>query len=143
MSDWQAYGNTTAFELRNGLDLEMPTAMTYSPALVSAALASGVVTQAQVDNHVRRFLRTLFTFGFFDRRAYLNSDKQINQAGHAAVTQKIEQQAITLLRNRTHTLPLNARKLSSIALIGPQANRFETGKNTEDVTPFRYSTPLQ
>ena len=143
MSDWQAYGNTTAFELRNGLDLEMPTAQTYDPTLVSAALASGAVTQAMIDDHVRRLLRTLFTFGFFDRPPYRNDDKQIDQAGHAAAAQRIEQSAITLLQNRGRILPLRRRGLSSIALIGPQANRFENGNGTEDVTPFRYTTPLQ
>lgn len=143
MSDWQAYGNTTALELRNGLDLEMPTAQTYNQTLVSAALASGAVTQQMIDDHVRRLLRTLFAFGFFDRPPYVNDDKQIDQAGHAAAAQRIEQAGITLLQDRAHILPLDTRRLSSIALIGPQANRFENGNGTEDVTPFRYTTPLQ
>jgi beta-glucosidase len=140
-SDWQAYGNNTVSELRNGLDLEMPTAMTYSPTLVKAALASGVVAQAQVDDHVRRYLRTLFAAGFFDRAPYANSDAQIDRTGHAAVAQQIEEQGITLLKN-AQVLPLDPARVKSIALIGPQASRFETGGGTDDVTPFTYTTPL-
>ena len=143
MSDWQAYGNTTAFELRNGLDLEMPAANTYSPTLVQAALASGVVSQAMVDDHVRRLLRTLFAFGFFDRAPYVNDDRQINVAAHAAAARRIEEQGMVLLRNQGRILPLRRRALRTIALIGPQANRFESGNGTEDVTPFTYTTPLQ
>ena len=141
-SDWQAYGNTTAFELRNGLDLEMPTAMTYDPNLVRATLATGLVTQAQVDDHVRRYLRTLFAFGFFDRAPYASDDAQIDRSAHAAVAQRLEQGGITLLKNRG-ILPLDSSRVRSIALIGPQANRFENGGGTDDVTPFTYTTPLQ
>jgi len=141
MSDWQAH-HFTVPALQNGLDVEMPTASDYSPMNVQAALASGLVTQAQVDDHVRRFLRMLFAFGFFDRPAYVNNDHQIDTAAHAAVSQQVEESAITLLKN-DRVLPLDASKLHSMALIGPQANRFENGNNAEDITPFTYTTPLQ
>jgi beta-glucosidase len=142
-SDWQAYGNTTAFELRNGLDLEMPTAMTYSPTLVQAAVASGAATQAQVDDHVRRLLRTLFTAGFFDRPPYADNPAQIDQTAHAHSAQQLEEGAITLLKNDSNILPVDPRRLRSIALIGPQANRYENGNGTVGETPFTSTTPLQ
>jgi beta-glucosidase len=142
VSDWQAQ-HWTVFALQNGLDVEMPTAQDYSPTLVQAAIDSGAVTQAQVDDHVRRYLRTLFAFGFFDRAAYRNDDSQIDQQGHAAVAQRIEESGITLLKNSGQILPLNAAKLKSIALIGPQADRFENGGGADDVTPFTYTTPRQ
>ena len=142
VSDWQAQ-HWTVLALQNGLDLEMPTAQDYSPALVQAAIDGGLVTQAQVDDHVRRYLRTLFTFGFFDRAAYVNDDSQIDQLGHAIAAQQIEEAGITLLKNDAHILPLDPTKLSSIALIGPQADRFENGGGADDVTPFGYTTPRQ
>src|SRR5436305_5789406 len=142
-SDWQAYGNTTVSELRNGLDLEMPTAMTYSPTLVQAAVASGAVTQAQVDDHVRRLLRTLFTAGFFDRPAYADNPPQVDQTAHARTTQQLEEGAITLLKNDSGILPLDPGRLRSIALIGPQANRYESGNGTVGETPATFTTPLQ
>jgi len=141
MSDWQAQ-HATVPALRNGLDVEMPTAMDYDPNLVKAALASGLVTQAQLDDHVRRFLRMLFAFGFFDRLPYTNSDAQINALAHARAAQQIEQSGITLLKN-SGILPLSTARTPSIALIGPQANRFENGGGADDVTPFTYTTPLQ
>src|SRR5258708_28286011 len=114
--------------------------MTYSPTLVSAALTTGLVTQAEIDDHVRRLLRTLFAFGFFDRPPYSSDDSQIDKLGHADAAQRIEESAITLLKNQ-RILPLDPR-VKSIALIGPQAHRVETGNGTARVTPFAYTTPL-
>jgi beta-glucosidase len=140
VSDWQAT-HFTIPALRNGLDVEMPTPMDYSPTNVKLAIDTTLVTQAEVDDHVRRLLRTLFAFGFMDRPAYANDDSQIDQAGHAAVAQRIEESGITLLKN-SGILPLGGGT-SSIALVGPQADRFENGGNTDNVVPFTYTTPRQ
>ena len=141
VSDWQAQHDTVD-ALRNGLDLEMPTASDYDPTRVKAAVASGLATQAQVDDHVHRLLRTLFAFGFFDRPAFADDDKQIDVAGHAAIAQHMEEAGTVLLKN-AGILPLDAAKVHSIALIGPQADRFENGNGTDDVKPFTYTTARQ
>ncbi len=76
-------------------------------ARVEAALATGLVSAATLDVRVRDILRTLFAFGFFDRPGYRNDDGQINQSADAGVAQRVEESAITLLRN-TGVLPLRA-----------------------------------
>src|SRR5436190_7722774 len=139
VSDWQSE-HETALALRNGLDVEMPTAFDYSPAFVTAAVTTGLATQAEIDDHVRRLLRTLFAFGFFDRAPYRDDDRQIDRAGHARAAQRLEEQAITLLQDKG-ALPLDARRVHSIALLGPQADRFENGGGADDVTPFTVSPP--
>jgi beta-glucosidase len=141
MSDWQSQ-HFTVMALKNGLDVEMPTASDYSSTNVNAALMSGQVTQADIDDHVRRFLRMLFAAGFFDRAPYINDDKQIDTTAHADVAQQIEESGMTLLKNAA-ILPLDGAKLKSIALIGPQADRFENGAGTENITPFTFTTPRQ
>lgn len=141
VSDWQST-HFTAPALKNGLDLEMPVASDYSKNNVNLALSTGLATQAEVDDHVRRLLRTLFAYGFFDRAAYPQDDHQIDIAGHDRVAQQIEESGITLLKN-SGILPLNPAHQRSIALIGAPADRFENGGNAEDITPFRYSTPRQ
>jgi beta-glucosidase len=115
----------------------------YGPAPVAAALASGAVTQAQLDDHVRRYLRTLFAFGVFDRPAFANDDAQIDKPAHARTAQRVEQSAITLLRNRNGLLPLDAAHLKSIAVIGKVANSFLSGGGSSAVTPFSFVTPFQ
>ena len=69
----------TAASLNNGLDFEPWPGVAYGPAPVNAAIAAGQATDAQVDEHVRRILRTAFQFGFFDRAAYADDDSQIDQ----------------------------------------------------------------
>src|SRR3954447_25613386 len=122
MSDWILATHTfdTTNALNGGLDLEMPFPNAYSPPAVRASLATSQASTATVDDHVRRIVRTLFEFGFFDRDAYSNNDAQIDQAGHALNAQRIEESAITLLENRG-ALPLDASKLKSLAVIGPNA----------------------
>jgi beta-glucosidase len=142
LSDYGAAHDTIA-SLQNGLDFEPWAGEVYGPAPVTAALASGAVTQAQLDDHLRRYLRTLFAFGVFDRPAFANDDAQIDKPAHALTAQRVEQSAITLLRNRNGILPLDAAHLKSIAVIGKVANSFLTGGGSSAVTPFSFVTPFQ
>ncbi|HEX6389462.1 MAG TPA: glycoside hydrolase family 3 C-terminal domain-containing protein [Solirubrobacteraceae bacterium] len=137
MSDWIFATHTweTAKHLLNGMDVEMPLANAYLPLLVRTALATGAVSRGVVDEHVRRILRSLFAFGFFDRAAYRNDDTQIDWGKHAAASQRIAESSITLLRNRDRLLPLDASKLKSIAVLGPQATKFVTGGGSGNVNP--------
>ena len=127
--------------LRNGLDFEPWPGQVYSPASVNAAIASGQATDADVDEHVRRILRTAFAYGFFDRDAYVNDDDQIDKAAHARTAQEIEEAAITLLVNRNRALPLRTSRLRSIAIIGADADGFKTGGGSGAVRPFSFTTP--
>ena len=140
VTDWQAT-HLSALALNNGLDVEMPTAMDYDPRVIAAELATGIVSQAAIDDHVRRFLRTMFAFGFFDRAPFVDDTGRIDVAGHANASQVIEEAGTVLLKN-DGVLPLDPARLRSIALIGPQANRFETGGSADDIIPFTTTTPV-
>ena len=141
LADYGA-AKSTPDSLRNGLDFDPWPGIAYDPALVRATLASGQASQAHVDEHAHRILRTLFAHGFFDRAAYRDDDAQINKAAHLRAVQRIEESAIVLLRNRG-TLPLDAGRLRSIALIGPDADAFKTGAGSAAVVPFSFVTPRQ
>ena len=79
LADYGA-AHDTAASLNNGLDFEpWPGATPTAPTPVGAALATGQLTRPTVDEHVRRILRTLFAFGFFDRPAFPDDDAQIDQ----------------------------------------------------------------
>ncbi len=140
LSDYGAAHNTIA-SLNNGLDFDPWPGFAYSPLLVDVALATGQASTQEVDEHVRRILRTLFAYGFFDRPAFRDDDGQIDKPGHAATAQRIEESAITLLENRRGALPLNASRLRSIAVIGSDADKFKTGGGSGAVTPFSFTTP--
>ena len=92
--------------------------------------------------HVFRVLRTMFAHGVFDRPAYVNDPSRIDESGHAQVTRRIEQSAITLLRNKNSILPLRAGRLGSIAVVGPAATQYVYGGGSSRVRPFFHRTPL-
>ncbi len=142
LSDYGAAHNTVA-SLNGGLDFEPWPGTAYSSGAVTAAVDSGLVSQATLNEHVFRYLRTLFAFGVFDRPAYGDRPGAVQRAAHAADAQKVEDGAITLLRNRKAILPLRTRRLKSVAVIGQEANQFLTGGGSSSVTPYSFVTPLQ
>jgi beta-glucosidase len=134
----------TAGDLNNGLDFvpdQGQADQAYSPQLIQAALLSGQVSRATLDQHVRSILRTLFAYGVFDRPGYPNSDAQIPVANDQATAERIEEGAITLLKN-DGVLPLKPG-IRRIAVIGPYANLFVTGGGSGQVTPRAVVTALQ
>jgi beta-glucosidase len=140
LADYGAAHNTSA-SLNNGLDFEPWPGFTYGPTPVNAALATGQASPQVVDEHVKRILRTLFAYGFFDRAAFKDDDAQIDKPAHARSAQEIEESAITLMTNRNGALPLDASKLKSIAVIGADADQFKTGGGSGAVAPFSFTTP--
>lgn len=142
LTDYGA-GKNTVNSLNNGLDLDIWPALVYQPANVNAALASGLVSEAAVDEHVRRILRTLFAFGFFDRAAYPDNTSSIDRNGHHAAAGEIEQQGIVMLENDGGILPLDAGKIGKLALIGPEANRLKDGGGSSAIDEFILTTPRQ
>ena len=131
--------------LNNGLDFDPFGAIfhAYEPPQVRAALATGQAEFERVNEHVRWILRTLFAYGFFDREAFVYDDDQIDKEKHLRVAQRVEEGAITLLRNRGRMLPLDADELDSIALIGRVADEFTTGGGSADVDPFMFRSPRE
>ena len=143
LSDYLAAHDTGA-SLRGGLDFEpWPGLDVYGPALVNAALLSGQATMADVDRHVLRMLRTFFAYGVLDRQAYTDDTTKIPQGAHRKVAERVAEQGMVLLKNRRRVLPLNARNLKTVAVIGAGAETFVTGGGSGNVTPFRYVTPRE
>jgi beta-glucosidase len=118
MSDWGAAHDAVA-DANAGLDLEMPSGEFMNPKNLLPAIQDGRVTQATIDDKVRRILRTAIEFGFFDHQQLDPKLSLLNQEGR-----KVELEAslggMVLLKNNG-TLPFDASKLKSIAVIGPRA----------------------
>jgi beta-glucosidase len=141
MSDWDAtYDGVAA--ANNGLDLEMPSGKFMNRATLLAAVKDGRVTEATIDEKVRRILRTTIAFGFFDRD---QTDKSIpldNLAAHA-VALDAARGSIVLLKN-DGILPLQGGKYRRIAVIGPNADHAAYGGGGSGlVQPFHAVSPLE
>ncbi len=137
MSDYAAtLPTSTVPGLTNGLDFvpaQNSLDQAYSPALIAAALASGQVSAATVNQHVLRILRTLFASGYFDRGPFQVDEASIPRQAHSRLAQAVEERAITLLKN-TGVLPLRP-SVRTIAVIGPYADQFVTGGGSGAVRP--------
>lgn len=149
--DWGFKGLTVAdynaahqagASLINGLDVEPWPGVVYGPASVTAALATGPATMADVDRHVLRYLRTLFAYGAMDRAGFEPNEAAIDQAADAAKSRRAAEEGIVLLRN-DGLLPLKRRRLDSVAVIGPGADAYLTGGGSSEIKPFSITTPLE
>ncbi|WP_088104783.1 glycoside hydrolase family 3 C-terminal domain-containing protein [Halalkalibacter urbisdiaboli] len=124
-----------------GTDIEFLTDF-YNPILLSTAVASGKISQATINDHARRYLRTLFKFGVFDRAAYPENGT-IDIEAHGKTARNIADQSITLLKNKEKLLPLDVNGLSKIAVIGDAADQYVNGKGSSNVNPNYVVTPLE
>jgi beta-glucosidase len=117
VSDWQAT-HSTAKASAAGLDHEEPGEIFYGPAMKQAA-QSGQVQLAEVDEHVRRILRSMFASGVVDDPP---QKSVVDVVGGFQVAQRIEEQSIVLLKNEDAQLPLNASAIHSVAVIGAHSD---------------------
>jgi beta-glucosidase len=104
----------------NGLDLEMPSARFMNSQVLLAAVKAGSVKEATLDDKVLRLLRTELRYGFLDRPQFDPSDSTYSVADRAVALDGARE-SITLLKNDGHLLPLDAAKIKTIAVIGPDA----------------------
>jgi beta-glucosidase len=117
VSDW---GGTHSTEKASaaGLDMEQPGDGFYGKKLKDAVQA-GRVPMAELDEHVRRILRSEFASGLVDDPPHKSL---VDPQTGFDVARRIEEQSLVLLRNRKELLPLEASKVKSLAVIGGRAD---------------------
>ena len=107
--------------LDSGVDLELPFPASY-PNLATL-VKEGKVSETEVDRSVARVLRLKFLLGLFED-PFVDADyaaKVTNSPEHRELALKAAHEAIILLKNENHLLPLDAAKYKRIAVIGPNA----------------------
>jgi beta-glucosidase len=119
MSDWGAAHDAVA-DANAGLDLEMPSARYMNAENLLPAIKAGKVSEATIDDKVRRILRVAIEFG------WLNHDQTdlslpLYNPNSLATALESARESVVLLKNEGHLLPLDLNKVHTIALIGPDA----------------------
>jgi beta-glucosidase len=136
MSDWTATYDTIG-AANGGLDLEMPSGKLMNPDDLKSAMKSGKVTEVTIDDKVRRILRTAVRFGFFDR-PQMDTSISLYDSGGNEVAYKAALGSLTLLKNNDAVLPLDAAKIHTIAVIGPNADPITYGGGGSSLSwPFK------
>jgi beta-glucosidase len=134
MSDWDATHDGVA-AANAGLDLEMPSGKFMNKQTLLPAVKDGRVSEAVIDDKVRRILRVMIAFGYLDRPE-LDPDASVyNQEGRK-VALEAALGGMVLLKNQ-NILPLDKTKLKTVAVIGPEASPVvPEGGGSGHVDPF-------
>ncbi|HUA97194.1 MAG TPA: glycoside hydrolase family 3 C-terminal domain-containing protein [Terracidiphilus sp.] len=114
---------------------------------IHKALKDGSVTEADIDNALRRKFRIEIKLGLLDPPDMVpyskikDSPEPWNTDRDRSVSQKLAIESVVLLRNQDHLLPLDKTKIKSIAVIGPLADAVHW--DWYGGTPPYTVTPLQ
>ena len=117
ISDWGATHSTVEASAA-GLDNEEPLGHLFGDKF-AAALRAGQIPASQLDDHVRRMLRSEFAAGIIDHPVQKSA---IDVEAGFETSRTIAEQSIVLLKNKDRALPLDRNALHSIAIIGEKAD---------------------
>ncbi len=106
----------------------------------------GLVTEEAIDRSVTRLMVTRLKLGMFDDPGLVPYTgipfEENDSAEHRAFALEVSKQSMVLLKNENGLLPLDRKKLKSIAVIGPNANSREALKGNYFGTASQYVTVL-
>jgi beta-glucosidase len=141
MSDWSStYDGVAA--ANGGLDLEMPSGLHMNQDTLMPAIKSGKLSVATIDDKVRRMLRVMFRFGFFDH-PQLDASLPLYSPDSRTIALQAAREGIVLLKNSDNVLPLLRPTVRSIAVVGPNAHPAVTGAGGSSLMqPFRATSIL-
>jgi beta-glucosidase len=133
---------SAALAVKNGCDLNCGCTYEHIPA----AIAEGLLAEADVDRCLRRLYRARFRLGMFDppaRVAHAAIPYEVNDSdAHRALARETAAASMVLLKNAGDLLPLR-RDLRSVAVIGPNADDREVLLGNYFGEPSRHVTPLE
>jgi len=135
VSDWNAIREMIAhgfakdtyeaalYAIHAGVDMDM-MGMIYSTEL-SNLLNDNIITENNIDEAVKRILRTKVSLGLFrDPYKYCSTKREhelLLHPDHCEAARDMARKSIVLLKNENNVLPLN-KNIKSIAVIGPLAD---------------------
>jgi beta-glucosidase len=136
-----SYEEAVARSLKAGCDFSDDEYMKYIPA----AVRQGLLPEERLNDALRRVLRDRIRLGEFDPPALVPYSRiapsVICSPEHRALALETAREALVLLKNQDHFLPLDKTQLKRIAVIGPHAAMFTPGAYSGQ--PDRPVNPLQ
>lgn len=132
VSDWSAV-NYKEKALLAGLDLEMPGKSVTDEMRIVQLVRDGQISEEVVDKAVRRILTIVLKAA-----ANKKEGAAFDAAAHHALARRAAGESIILLKNNGHLLPLDPKKLNSLAVLGRFAKdpRYQ-GAGSSQVSPTR------
>ncbi|XP_051147124.1 beta-D-xylosidase 3-like [Andrographis paniculata] len=136
---------TAALAVNSGLDLNCGSFLVKN---ARAAVNRGLLNESAVDRAVSNNLATMMRLGFFDgdpRRQIYGSlgPNDVCTKANRGLAREAARQGIVLLKNTEGSLPLSPAAITSLAVVGPNANATVAMIGNYAGTPCKYVTPLQ
>ena len=116
-----------ALAVRAGVNIELPEPECY--LRLGGLVRQGVLKESQLDELVAPMLFWKFQLGLFDD-PYVDpaeAERVVGCDEHRTLALQAAREAITLLKNDDHAVPLDLDRIQTIAVIGPNANRVLLG----------------
>lgn len=126
-----------------GLDMEMVTDA-YEKHLAEL-IREHKVSEAQLDEAVRRILRVKFALGLFNQPYFTHAnDDSILSPSHLKAAKEAAIESVVMLKNAGNALPLSKKSVGKLAIIGPLADapHEQLGTWTFDGQQENTRTPL-
>jgi len=153
VSDWASINNlaihgyakdsldATYKAFRAGVDMDMCSSH-YIDNL-KTLIKNGTISEAQIDDVVRRILRIKFQLGLFEN-PYANTENKLLTEYAKDIAKEAVIQSTVLLKNKNKVLPLS-KEIKKVAVIGPLADApYEQmgtwvfdGKEENTITPLK------
>ncbi len=125
--------HVSALALKAGIDMDMVGEGFLTT--LKKSLEEGKVTQAEIDQAVRRILEAKYRLGLFeDPYKYCDTNRaktEIYNQQNRSIARSTASQSMVLMKNANEVLPL--KKTGTIAVIGPLANNPENMPGTWSV----------
>lgn len=118
----------------------------YAYAKLPDAVAKGLISEEEINKHVKRLLIGRFDLGEMDDPSLVPWAKipasVINSKEHQQLALDMARQTMTLLQNKNHVLPLE-KSAHKIAVIGPNADDARMLWGNYNGTPIHTTTILE
>lgn len=131
---------SVALALNNGCQLNCGDAYLS----LHEAYEMDLITEETITEAVTKLFEARFRLGMFDDDCeYDNIPFEVVECDkHTALNRKMAQESIVLLKNNG-ILPLDRKKYKTIAVIGPNSDRFSVLIGNYNGNPSKYVTPLR
>lgn len=132
----KTYAEAAAIAVKAGNDMMMSTGNFYQGCL--DAVKQGLLEEKYIDEACRNVLTAKFKLGLFEDQREPQTEKALARRfkpENRNKALKAAEEAAVLIKNKNHYLPLNEQSLSTIAIIGPNADHVITQNGDWSLVP--------
>lgn len=146
ISDWGAVHDTRE-AAESDLDVEMSVASDFDNYYMAKpllkAVKNGEIKEEYIDKKIRHILRTMLRLNMLGEESANRIPGTYNSPDHREVIFECAKESIILLKNEENILPLNKKKIKTLAVIGQNGERLHAnGGGSAEIKALYEISPL-